>query len=173
MADVPAPTTPVPASADRSSSIAADGIVAGVLGAVTVAAWFLILDSLAGRPFYTPSVLGTALFRRGAGLDAPETLPVSLDMVGMFTWVHALVFVALGGAVSYIVSAVERRPSLGFGVLLFFVIFQAGFTAAALVLAAPVLNAVGWVPILAANLLAASVMAVYFGWRHRDMRIEP
>ena len=172
MANVPSAPLPV-ATSERSATIAADGIVAGVLGAVTVAAWFLALDTIAGRPFYTPSVLGTALFRRGAGLEAAETLPVALDMVGMFTWVHALVFVALGGLASYLIAEVERRPTLGFGVLLLFVIFQAGFTAAALVLAAPLLKAIGWVPLLTANLLAASVMAAYLGWRHRALRILP
>jgi hypothetical protein len=172
MADVPV-RPPVPLPVDRPTTIAADGVIAGVLGAVTVAAWFLALDSLAGRPFYTPSVLGTALFRRGVGLDAPDALPISLEMVGMFTWVHALAFIALGGAASYLLAAVERRPSLGFGVLLFFVIFQACFTVAALIFAAQVLRAVGWIPILAANLLAASVMALYLGWRHREMSVLP
>ena len=171
--NVPAPHVPVSTYVDRPATVATDGIVAGVIGAATVALWFLVLDTLAGRPFFTPTVLGTALFRRGAGLEAPQTLPVSLEMVGMFTWVHALVFVTLGGVASYLLAAVEKRPSLGFGLLLLFVVFQAGFTVAAMVFAAPVLTTIGWIAILTANLLAASAMAVYLGWRHRDMRIEP
>lgn len=174
MADVPSTSASVSlASADRPATIAADGIIAGVLGAVTVAGWFLVLDSFAGRPLYTPSVLGTALFRRGTGLDSPATLPIALDMVSMFTWVHALVFVALGGVASYLLAEVERRPALGFGVLLFFVVFQAGFTVAALVFFPVVLRAVGWIPVFTANLLAASVMAAYFAWRHKTLEIAP
>lgn len=169
--ELPAP--PVPTPADRSATVATDGIAAGVIGAVTVAVWFLVLDTLAGHPFYTPTVLGTALFRHGVGLDAPETLPISLEMVGMFTWVHALAFVALGGAASYLLTAVEKRPGLGFGLLLLFIVFQAGFTVTAMVLAAPVLKALGWLAVLIANLLAASAMALYFWWRHRGMIIEP
>src|SRR5207249_9423879 len=65
-----------------------EGMIAGVIGAATVAVWFLLLDTAAGHPLYTPTVLGTAIFRRGA-LGSPETLSVSLEMVGMFTWVRS------------------------------------------------------------------------------------
>jgi hypothetical protein len=34
--------------------------------------WFFVLDTIQGRPFYTRTVLGTALFRRGAGLASLE-----------------------------------------------------------------------------------------------------
>jgi hypothetical protein len=175
MPDVPVPPS-VPASTatvEPRATVATDGIVAGLLGASAVAVWFLALDTLAGRPLYTPTVLGTALFRRGVGLDSPATLPVSLEMVGMFTWVHALAFIALGGAASYLLAGVERRPSLGFGLLLLFVVFQAGFTVAATVFARGVIDIVGWIPIMTANLLAAATMALYLGWRHRDMSIAP
>ncbi|MBI2218393.1 MAG: hypothetical protein HYU51_13960 [Candidatus Rokubacteria bacterium] len=174
MADAPVrPSAHTTATVDRPATIATDGIVAGVIAALAVAVWFLVLDTLAGRPFHTPTVLGTALFRRGAGLESPETLPISLEMVGMFTWVHALVFIALGGVASFLLSAVERRPSLGFGLLLLFVMFQAGFTVAAVVVTPQVITIIGWIPILAANLLAASSMAAYLGWRHRDLSIAP
>ena len=32
-------------------------------GAATIAIWFAVLDVVSGRPLYTPTVLGTALFR--------------------------------------------------------------------------------------------------------------
>jgi len=37
-----------------------EGMIAGVIGAIAVAVWFLLLDTAAGRPLYTPTVL--ALF---------------------------------------------------------------------------------------------------------------
>src|SRR5262249_57069704 len=79
------------------SRVYQQGFLAGLVGAATVALWFLIVDTFNGRPLYTPTVLGTALFRHGAGLGAAETLPISFEMVWMFTWVHALVFAAIGG----------------------------------------------------------------------------
>lgn len=163
MAVRPEPTPDVVPALETREATATfqDGIVAGILGAGAIAIWFLVLDTLSGRPFYTPTVLGTALFRRGAGLESPETIPVSLEMVGMFTWVHALVFVVIGGIASRLLVLAEKNPSFGFGVLLLFVVFQAGFTVAAMVFAAPVLKALGWPAVLAANLLAAAVMAGY------------
>ena len=65
--------TSPPAALD-AAALYQEGMIAGILGAAAVAVWFLLLDALAGRPFWTPTVLGTALFRRGAGLDAVEAL---------------------------------------------------------------------------------------------------
>jgi hypothetical protein len=149
-----------------------EAMIAGVIGAATVAVWFLLLDTAAGHPFYTPTVLGTAIFRRSA-LASPETLSVSLEMVGMFTWVHMLVFAALGGIASRLLGMVERNPSWGFGLLLFAVVFEFGFVAAAAVLAAPVLRVIPWPSVLAANLLAAAAMSAYFWRRHPTLVVSP
>ena len=164
----------LPASPTADASrLYQEGMIAGVIGAATVALWFLLLDTVSGRPFYTPTVLGTALFRHGAGLASPETLPVSMEMVWMFTWVHALAFAALGGIASHLLGIAERHPSFGFGVLLLFVVFQFGFVAAAGLLAAPVLHALAWPAILVANLLAASTMGAYFWRRHPSLVVRP
>ena len=149
-----------------------EGMIAGVVGALAVAVWFLVLDTLSGRPLWTPTVLGTVLFRGGAGLNAPESLAVSAEMVLMFTWVHGLVFVALGGLVALLLAHVERHPSSGFGVLLLFVIFQFGFVVAATMFAAPVLRLLSPWSILVANLLAAAAMTAYFRRCHPALRVE-
>ncbi len=47
------------------SRVYLEGIIAGVIGAATIAIWFLILDTIDSRPLYTPSVLGTVLFGGG------------------------------------------------------------------------------------------------------------
>ena len=97
--------------------------------------------------------LGTALFRHGAGLASPESLPVSLDMVLMFTWVHGLVFAMV--------------------ILFLFVVCEFGFLAAAMMFAEPVLHALAGPAILIANLLAADAMGGYFRLRHPNLRIRP
>lgn len=149
-----------------------EGIVAGLIGAATIAIWFLILDSISGRPLYTPTVLGTALFRRSE-LAAAEPLPISRDMVLMFTWVHALVFATVGGVVSWLLAIAERNPNVGFGILFLFIVCESGFVAAAFVLAEPVLHALAWPAILVANLLAATTMTAYFRLRHPRLKIAP
>ena len=166
----PLDTAPRPRT--ETSHLYQEGMVAGVIGAAVVAVWFLILDALAGRPLYTPTVLGTALFGRGA-LGDPALIAPAPGMVAMFTWVHGLVFVVLGGVASRLLGLAERNPSFGFGVLLLFVVFQAGFMAATLVFAAPVLRALAWPAILGANLLAAAAMAGYFWRRHPQLRVSP
>jgi len=150
-----------------------EGMLAGVIGAAAVAVWFLVLDSLSGRPFWTPTVLGTALFRQGAGLDAAGALPTSFEMVLMFSWIHGMVFAGLGGLAARLLGYVERHPSAGFGVLLLFVIFQFGFIAVATVFAEPVLRALSAWSILVANLLAAAVMAAFLWRRHPALQVRP
>ena len=169
-------TTTVSAPITRpydSTRVYQDGIIAGVLGALAVALWFLIFDSARGRPFYTPSILGTALFGRGASLAPREATPISMDMVLMFTWVHGLVFAALGGIAAWLLAVAERSPHVGFGIVLLFVIFEACFTMAAYLLAAPILHALTWPAVVVANLLAAAVMACYLWWRHPALYVEP
>jgi hypothetical protein len=100
MATVHTDTTPVASTSSTTeelSKLYQEGIAAGVIGALAIALWFLILDSFSGRPLYTPTVLGTALFKGGAGLDTPGNLAINLDMVLMFTWMHGLVFIIIGG----------------------------------------------------------------------------
>ena len=155
------------------SRVYGEGITGGLLGAATIAVWFLIIDVLDGRPFYTPTVLGTALFRGGAGLDHPDTLAPSFEMVLCFTWVHALAFAAIGGVVARLLAFAERTPNVGFGFVLLFVVFEFGFVAVTTVFAEDVLSSLAWPSVLGGNLLAAAVMGAYFWRHHPDLHIEP
>jgi len=151
----------------------AEGILAGVIGAGTIALWFLALDGVKGHPFYTPTVLGTALFRGGAGLATPEALPVDFEMVLSFTWVHVLAFIIIGMSASRLLGIAERNPSFGFGIVLLFVIFEFGFLLACMLFAEPVLRALTWPEVLVGNLLAAAAMAAVFWRRHPRLAIRP
>jgi hypothetical protein len=155
------------------SGVVVEGITAGVLGAATVAVWFLIVDAINGHPLYTPTVLGTALFRGGAGLESAETLPISFEMVTVFTWVHLMVFALIGGAVARLLAFIETAPNSGFGVLLLFVLFSCGFVAVSTSLAGAVLLVLGEVAVFVGNLLAAAVMVAYFRRRHPGLRVLP
>ena len=143
-----------------------DGIVAGTIGAATIALWFLILDTIKGRPLYTPSVLGSVLFKPGVPLPSPESVPASFELVLVYTWVHWLVFCVIGGAASLLLGAAERRPDAGFGILLLFVIFEFGFLVGAMLFAEAILRAIAWQEILLGNLLAAAGMGAFLWHRH-------
>lgn len=157
----------------ETSRLYLEGIIAGLIGAATIAIWFLFVDILSGRPLYTPTVLGTALFRHSEGLATPETLPVSLGITLMYTWVHGLAFCVIGGVAAQLLALAEKNFHLGFGILLFFVVFEFGFVVAAFLFAEVVLHALAWPAVLVGNLLAAAAMAGYF-WRcHPNLRIGP
>ena len=153
----------------RSVGSGLEGIIAGTIGAATLAIWFLILDTVYGRPLYTPAVLGQALFHRGE----TESLHVPYEAIIARTWVHWLVFVMFGIIASRLLKAVERNPDLGFGVLLLFVVFEFGFVGVTTLLAEPVLQALTWPAVLIGNLLTAIAMGGYFWSRHRHMTINP
>jgi hypothetical protein len=164
---------PPASSTAELSKLYQEGVIAGILGAATVAIWFLIVDAFNGRPLYTPTVLGTALFKGGQGLTSPESLSVNLDMVLMFTWVHGLVFIIIGGIASRLLGLAEHNANLGFGILLLFVVFEFGFVAVNIVFADAVLRALTWQAVLVGNLLAAMVMGGYFWRHHPTMTISP
>jgi hypothetical protein len=156
-----------------TSRLYQEGFVAGTVGAATIAFWFLLLDLIQGRPLFTPTILGTALFKGVATLTAIENVAVSLEMVIGFTFVHWLVFAIVGCVASRLLGLAERDPNLGFGILLLFIVFEFGFLAASTVFAKPILQELAWPTILIGNLLAALGMGWYFWRRHPHMAINP
>ncbi len=155
------------------SAIYTEGVIAGVVGAGVLAAWFLILDMLNGRPFYTPTLLGSALFRSHHAAGELGAIQVSVEMTLMYTWVHLMVFVGIGGVASWLLDHAEHNANFGFAVLLLAVFFELAFVSAAFVVAEPILGLLAWPSVLVGNLLAAAGMAGYFFFRHRNLTILP
>jgi hypothetical protein len=157
---------------EEISGVYVEGVVAGLIGAATIALWFFILDLYNGRPFFTPNVLGAALSLSGTVGD-PTTVPISMELVLFYSWIHVLVFCLIGGLAAKLLSLAERDLHFGFGILLLFIIFEFGFIAAAMVFAEPILRALAWPAVLVGNLLAAGAMALYFWRHHPTLRISP
>src|SRR4030095_11319506 len=120
--------------------ISAEGITAGIIGGATVAFWFLVLDSLHRHPLYTPTLLGTAIFRPATPIAPPEALPVSAPMVILFTALHGVIFVGFGEIAALLVRLAEKNANYAFGVVLFLVIFLSGFLFVTTVFGADVLD---------------------------------
>lgn len=76
------------------------------IGGATIALFFLVVDSIQGRPMFTSSLLGQALFE---GADPASVTEVRLDMVAYFTIVHLVSFLVLGGMLSYLCQATGSR----------------------------------------------------------------
>ena len=148
--------------------IIGDGFEAGAIGAFVVAAWFLLIDTLSGRPFYTPSLLGTALTR---GVDeALRSAEISVGMVYAYTGIHFVLFILFGILVAALVIQYERTPVIGYLLVVAAVVFELGFLIFILAFAEPLLQGIPWWGVLLGNLLAAIAMAAYFYKRHPQLK---
>jgi len=149
-----------------------EGIVAGLLGAGTIVAWFLILDSLAGHPLHTPSILGSTLVHGGwseeAGIDQQS---VSIGLVVLYTLVHGAAFCVVGTIAERLFLAAERHPPFIFALVLLFFLFFAGFMTVTFLFAFPVLQELSVSAVVTGNLLAAAAMVSYL-WRHHPLDLR-
>jgi hypothetical protein len=140
-----------------------EGLLAGAIGATSVAVWFLLLDTLQGRPLYTPEVLGAALF---SVLGPPFSEREGVRVLG-YTVFHYGAFTALGTLLVFLVHRSHKEPSILAGLLIMFVIFEMGFYFLAALLSEPgLLGDLGWYQIAIGNLLAALSMGTYIWLRH-------
>ena len=150
--------------ADTASDIALDGLFTGMIGALAVAAWFFVLDLIAGHPLYTPALLGTVLLHgsQAALRDAPIA---PLEIAG-YTAFHFVAFVVVGLLLSYLMSLFERFPIMFFVILVVFLSLQVGFFFLNVAIGAQLLGRLPAWSVVAANVLAAVGMAWYQWKRH-------
>jgi hypothetical protein len=141
-----------------------EGVIVGVLGAMAVALWFLLVDTLAGVPLQTPVALGGALL--GGVPGSSDTMA----LVG-YTAFHFGAFMGVGILASYSTRLAERRPHVLALFLLLFFSFQAGFYGLTTVLEASRLFPQStWLQIAVGNLLATMAMGTYLWRRHPVLR---
>jgi hypothetical protein len=174
---MPVPSVSQHAGVNRDTAVPMtvylEGIRAGLVGASIIALWFLIVDTIAGRPLYTPTVLGAALFHGGARFAAGQAVTPSLELVAGFTWVHYLIFMLIGVGAARLMALAERNPNLGFGIVLFFAVFEFGFLLASMIFAQDMLLRLAWPAVVVGNLLAAAGMSWVLWRAHRQLAIEP
>ena len=82
-----------------------EGFVAGLIGAAAVALWFLVVDIVARTPFFTPAMLGSALF--WGETDPSVVVPGVPNVIG-YTMTHIVLF-TLAGAVAAGLAADRAR----------------------------------------------------------------
>lgn len=155
-----------PSPASRSSeprpstrgSVLREGVIAGLIGAATVALWFFVLDLARGMPLFTPSRLGAAVFY---GANNPLGLQRAIVPVLGYTVLHALAFIAFGVVAATMIVAIEREPPLLLAFLMLFAGFEVFFVGLVAAFSRSLLGDIVWWSVLIANLLASAAMLSY------------
>ena len=146
------------------------GLVAGFIGYVVVAAFFAITNLIAGRsPFFTAAFLGGALFY---GVRDPAQTVVWPGAVFAYNGVHLLMFLALGMIASWLAYLSERGPQFWYiGAILFlFVVFH--LYAFVLLITGGVQTVIPTWTVFVGTVLAGSAMFAYLLWVHPRFRSE-
>jgi len=137
------------------------GLVTGLVGAAAVAAWFFVIDLVAGAPLRTPAALGSALL---LGVAAPADMSATLSLVVAYTVVHVAAFAAAGVILVALAEQVERAPAMVLLVALALIMLEALVLGTLASIGQWVLGELGWWSIAGANLLAVVSMCG-FVWR--------
>jgi len=145
-----------------------EGLVAGLVAYVAVAAFYAAFDLLAARgALYTLDLLGKAVFR---GLRDPAVLrlPFQHDLVAMvlYNGLHLLTSLAIGFIVTRLVAQAERRPAgahlVGLTIAMGFVVTIIGVG----LLTSPMRPVLPWWSIVVANGLAVLLAGSYLVQKH-------
>jgi hypothetical protein len=147
----------------QSRTVLREGLILGLIGAGAVAGWFLLVDVIAGRPFFTPAVLGSFLF---FGLRDPAAVSIGVQSVLAYTAIHLFAFLVVGLVVAAILAEARKEPNVLWLFAEFFIVFEFGFYAAVALVFTPLLAELAWLNIAVGNLLAAGGMGFYV-WRSR------
>lgn len=153
----------------REHEIVREGLIVGLIGAAVVAAWFLLIDIIAGRIFFTPAALGSIVLH---GATDVSVVQVNAVTVLGYTAFHVAAFLVTGLVAAGIVGyAEDRHPYILLGAVLLFVTFETFFIGLLTLTAQWLLELIPWWSIAVANLLAAVAMGGYL-WRRHPALVE-
>lgn len=133
-----------------------DGLVAGLLAGLTVAAFFLVVDAVQAEPLRTPRFLAGALFgEEGAGVG----------LVAAFTVLHLAVFAAIGAGALVLFRATDLPLNPVTGAVYGLFVCTLLFYGSLVTTGTAVLPAASWPAVLSGNLLGGLVLGIYLHWR--------
>jgi hypothetical protein len=142
-------------------------VYSAAIGGSAIALAFLLVDAVAGRALFTPSLLGSVLF---FGASAETFVGVDLTAVALWTVMHVLAFLLLGTVASWLY---QRLRASGIGAdfptfLALALVGEAIFLAADATVMPGVADRIGHTLILGANILAAVSMTPFLRWAYRQ-----
>jgi hypothetical protein len=152
--------------ADSRHSIIGEGTDVGLIGGVVVAVWFLALDTLAGHPFQTPSLLGQVVI---LGDRTPEP-QLQFGAILFYTAFHFIVFALIGMGLVALVHWGVENPVVRYALLPVFLVFEVLFYGFLEVMSERTHELFPFWAVVSANTLAAVCMAYYLWRRHPAFR---
>jgi hypothetical protein len=147
----------------QEHSTVREGLVAGLLGATIVAAWYFVFDAAAGRPFHTPNVLGKVVFR---GDFTPGVRQVIPGIVAGYTVLHLVMFALAGIALTFLVHLASRNLGLRMGLWIGLVVAFCLFTGLIYMLTTATGERVPLWTVVGGSLAAMAAMGWYLWRRH-------
>lgn len=148
----------------------AEGLLAGLIGYVTVVALFGVINLAGGEAvFHTAALLGSALF---FGARSAADIVAGPGPIIAYNGIHIVVSLLIGLGAAWLIFQTEKNHPLWF--IVFFV-FLAGFVySVAMVgmLVAEVVELLSWQEIVVANLAAGVTAGGYLWWRHSRLILE-
>ena len=143
--------------------VAEDGVITGVAGATAVSVVFLLLDFAHGRPFLTPSLLGSVIFR---GQVVSESSAPDPAMVFAYTGLHGVAFLFVGFLLAGLFRQFEERPKLGLELLVLLLVFQGLLIGAEVTVFPALVGELGTWAVASANVASLIAMFVVLAYRH-------
>ena len=151
----------------REHATIRNGLVTGLIGATVLAAWFLIVDAIAGNVLSTPAALGSAFF---FGATTPAQVSIDFTTVAGYTLIHYAAFLVLGVVAAAVVRGSEDSPPLALGLAMLFVVAETLFVGFVTIAANWILGALAWWAVALGNILASVGMGAYLWHTHPRMR---
>ena len=152
---------------DDSHSVMAEGTDVGIIGGLAVATWFLILDTIAGHPFQTPSLLGQVVL---FGNSTPDTSHLVFGAILVYTAFHFAVFALLGMGLVVLVHWGERESVVRYALLPVFLVFEVMFYGLLEVFSERTNELFPFWGVVTANTLAAVSMGLYLWYKQPEFR---
>jgi hypothetical protein len=152
---------------ENRHSIVGEGTDVGLIGGLVVAAWFLMLDTLAGHPFQTPSLLGQMVI---FGDRTPDPRQLAFGAILFYTAFHFIVFALVGMGLVALVHWGTDNPVVRYALLPVFLVFEILFYGFLAILSERTNEMFPFWAVIAANTLAAICMGAYLWRRHPAFR---
>lgn len=153
----------------QEHSTVREGLIAGLLGATIVAAWYFVFDTAAGRPFHTPNALGKVFFLGDLRPGVREVVP---GIVAAYTVLHLIAFALAGIAMTFLVHLATRNLGLRMALWMGLVVGFFFFTGLSYALTTATGERVPLWSVVGGSLAAVAAMGWYLWRRHPGLNTD-